>query len=79
MGKGHRDNYAARLKRGSTAFKKKAQRRRGKYVGPWEVTFTCGQVHYEILAASDEIRTRAVKTHRCETPGCKPVKFERKA
>lgn len=27
MGKGHRDNHAARVKRGATAFAKKAERR----------------------------------------------------
>ena len=27
MGKGHRDNHAARLKRGAVAFEKKAERR----------------------------------------------------
>lgn len=27
MGKGHRDNHAARVKRGTVAFQKKAQRR----------------------------------------------------
>lgn len=27
MGKGHRDNHAARMKRGSEAFEKKAERR----------------------------------------------------
>lgn len=28
MGKGHRDNHAARVKRGSVAFKKKQERRK---------------------------------------------------
>lgn len=30
MGKGHKDNHKARLKRGAIAFKKKAERRKPK-------------------------------------------------
>lgn len=77
MGKGHRDNHAARLSRGSQSFKKKAERRQAHYIGPWNVTFSCGFVHYEPLAKSDEIRILAVKSHKCDTPECKPLKFKR--
>lgn len=79
MGKRHRDNYKARKKRGPVAFEKKAKRRRGHYIGPWNVIFHCGKRDYQPMARSNEVADVAIKAHRCEHQGCRPTKFERLA
>jgi len=79
MGKGHRDNHAARKKIGSEAFKKKAKRRVGSYVGPWNVTFECGRTDYQPLAHSNEVAEVVTKAHICSHQDCKPTSFERLA
>jgi len=77
MGKGHRDNARVRRKIGAAAYAKKAKRRRDKYVGPFNVTFACGQVEYCPLAGSSEIREVAKRQHAVKHTGCEPVKFQR--
>ena len=79
MGKGHRDNHAARKKIGREAFQKKAERRVPSYVGPWNVAFGCGRTDYQPMARSNEVAEVATKAHRCSHQDCKPIKFERLA
>jgi hypothetical protein len=81
MGKGHRDNHAARVNRGLVSFEKKTERREDAkyYCGPWNVTFKCGKVEYISLARSNEVRDVAMKAHSCKKGDCEPVKFERLA
>lgn len=78
MGKGHRDNHEARKKRGPVAFKKKAERRRPHYTGPYSVTFTCGEVEHVPLATPMDVEERVRRIeHRCSVVGCKPERFKR--
>lgn len=77
MGKGHRDNHAARKNRGPEAFNKKKDRRAKKgFKGSWWVTFACAKAEYIPLASSSDIKEIAIRQHKCvET--CTIVKFEK--
>ena len=78
MGKGHRDNYEARKKRGPEAFDKKKKRRKKqgkKRFGSWQVDFRCGATEYILDASSSNIRQVAKSQHHCSLKGCEPVKF----
>jgi hypothetical protein len=77
MGNGHRDNAAARRKIGAAAYAKKAKRRRPKYVGPWNVTFACGQVEYCPLASSSDVSDVVRKQHGIKHTKCEPMKYQR--
>ena len=79
MSKSHRDNVAARKKRGEHAYAKRRNRRQRKYIGPWNVEFSCGATDYHPLAGSDEISNLASKSHSCKDEECKPTHFERLA
>ena len=79
MGKGHRDNHHARKKRGPSAFKKKIERRKKKYIGPWQITFACGLTNYHPNASSDDIRDIALRAHSQVHSDCSIAKFEKLA
>lgn len=83
MGKSHRDNHKARKKaekRGERAFEKKKIRRKKLYIGPWDVTFTCGVNEYVPIACSSEIilTSQRLKRHKCHS-NCHPLHFKRLA
>jgi hypothetical protein len=77
MGKGHRDNHRARKKIGDIAFEKKRERRRRRYIGPWNVTFVCTAVVYVPIAGCDDVNNIARHMHKCGIKDCKPNNFER--
>ena len=79
MAKTHRDNVKARKKRGEKAYKKRRERRRKPYIGPWEVTFSCGATEHFPMASSEEINSVAIKQHNCQREGCKAERFKRLA
>ena len=80
MSKTHKDNARARKKIGPAAYKKKKERRKSHYVGPWTVEFKCHRAVYISLAGSADIKDLAVNLHKdapmpCRLRDCRPVKF----
>jgi hypothetical protein len=73
MGKGHRDNYAARKSRGSKAFNKKKERRKVKHNCAWWVEFECGKSEYISIASNQDINELAIRQHQHDN--CKIIKY----
>lgn len=56
---------------------KKVKKRR-RYIGPWNVRFSCGETDYHPEAASNEIGEMASKIHLRDHPQCHPIRYTRR-